>query len=889
MKTIFEKIIVITLLTFSPILSQKYNFHYYNKSDGLINTNITSISQDEAGFIWIGSKNGLNKYDGYKFLEVNGPSNSLSTEITDITCNSEGIWIGTATRGLFLISKKQTVNYLNEKIKFLPNEIKRLKKINNKEILIITGKDDIYIARNDSQIVPILNDVKLPQTKFNDITTIENGFALATDDGLLFIQYNRIRYKFDSYSKTKLRPKVIAKDHNNNIYFANENGSIYKIENYELKEVQFVSENKQLEHLSLLYSKDNALYLGSDEGIIRIEGDKKTFINFDNGLPHQVVTFLFEDRENNLWIGTLNGLAKLNSIAIINFPSLIPPKNNFIQKIHSDHNDVFIFTNDGIAIFNKKDLSYKSVRYNFSGENKINDVIELSNNIKLLATLNGLKELRGEKILDSKLNKLLPTSKILSLAKDYDDKLYIGTDSGLCVFQNDKLIDYLSIDDVLPGNQINALLVTLSNDLFIGTDAGLVKISNDSKLVLRTTNGLSDNYITSLYEDPNGKIWIGTKNGISSFKNGRFSNYIPKLGGTIVKEINDVVAFDKNKIWAATSKGIYGIENEINFSTLTAQDGILSDNITTLLYDHDSNILFIGTDSGLSIVQLKYFKKKNFIYQIYFLSFQTEKRTYPLENINVSKNEDSIKIYISLFSFHDEKKIVYRYRIKELDDNWNYLTKSNVITFNKLPSGSYTLIVDASLDGIHWLKQEAQLKFRIQASFLRKLNFYILLGTGVTLIILILIIIRPRKKSNKIIEEDVKIEEEKSEKIESSFQEKEIEVDDLIKKLEQKIIVFKDIISEKDWEIEQLKLQLKDLEERINTLEKQLSTEDEEFVDKSRIDIIIKDSHQADEIKKYIDALEKTNWNIRQAAKLLNLPHSTFHYRLKKLNLLKNK
>lgn len=85
MKTIFEKIILITLLTFSPILSQKYNFQYYSKSDGLINTNITSISKDEASFIWIGSKNGLNKYDGYKFLEVNGPGNSLSTEITDIT------------------------------------------------------------------------------------------------------------------------------------------------------------------------------------------------------------------------------------------------------------------------------------------------------------------------------------------------------------------------------------------------------------------------------------------------------------------------------------------------------------------------------------------------------------------------------------------------------------------------------------------------------------------------------------------------------------------------------------------------------------------------------------------------------------------------------------
>jgi transcriptional regulator of acetoin/glycerol metabolism len=61
------------------------------------------------------------------------------------------------------------------------------------------------------------------------------------------------------------------------------------------------------------------------------------------------------------------------------------------------------------------------------------------------------------------------------------------------------------------------------------------------------------------------------------------------------------------------------------------------------------------------------------------------------------------------------------------------------------------------------------------------------------------------------------------------------------------------------------------------------------FVEKSRIEIIVKNSAEAEEIKKYIEALEKTNWSIRAAAKLLNIPHSTFHYRLKKLNLLKNK
>lgn len=154
---------------------------------------------------------------------------------------------------------------------------------------------------------------------------------------------------------------------------------------------------------------------------------------------------------------------------------------------------------------------YTNFPQNFSNLGNVNDVIDLDNNSKLIATNNGLYLWQGNRLIKSPLNSKIGSRRVLSLAKSSENKIYVGTDTGLFVFQNNNLIDYLSIDNQLPSNEINAILVTKSDDVWIGTDNGLVKYFEDNVLVLRTSNGLPHNYITSLSEDNEGRIWIGTK------------------------------------------------------------------------------------------------------------------------------------------------------------------------------------------------------------------------------------------------------------------------------------------------------------------------------------------------------------------------------------------
>lgn len=896
-----KKLLFLLFILQGNLISQVYNFHYYNTSNGLTNTSITCISQDEQGYIWIGTTSNVFRYDGYKFEDVSLWDSELKTEIVGIAELNNQIWVATATKGVFIIKSNKQITNLSNRFSYISKKIKKLRKETN-GLLFISQNNEFYLARSDSQVSKILTDALLPQTNFNDIISIDNGYAIASDEGLIIFQYNRVKYKFNQSKSGKLiQAKAVTLDKNRNIIFLTSTGSVYKIENYNLNEIY--NSNKNYTRYSILVDQTNSVWAGFDDGILRIENRQENFIGFANGLPHQVVTSIFEDREGNIWIGTLNGVAKLNSLAIKNYPSLFPKVTSSIYKIFRSGKEIYVFTDEGVSVFNLTNGTINNYPFNFSNRNNVNDVIDFTNNSKLIATNNGLYVWQGDRLFPSNLNSQIMSKTILSLAIDSYNKVYVGTDSGLFVIKDNKLVDYLSVDDVLPSNQINAILITKSEEVWIGTDNGLVKYIDDNVLVLRTGNGLINNYVTSLSEDSEGRIWIGTKKGLSSFKNGRFNNFVLKSNGYIVDEINDVLPLKQNEIWIATPRGIFIIKNGVEYSSLTSKDGLLSDFITDLEYDSQSGIVFVGTNSGLTTIELKYLRENKFSYKIFFTGFSTNKKSYDLNQIKISEDEEEIRVNVSIFSFFDEKKIIYRYRIKEIEDNWNYLTGSNEIIYKNLSSGKYTLIVQASVDGINWLKNSAELKFEVQSGLIKNFLFYGSIVIGLLFVYALFVFVKNSIRTKKY---KVKVDELPAEfhQIDSSAEDSSAiqhpkvyssdEIEEIKKRFEDKIESLKNIVLEKDKIIETLKNENIKLKEKIEEFEnsihsKQDFAEEEEFIEKSRIEIIVKNSNEAEEIKRYIEALEKTNWSIRAAAKLLNIPHSTFHYRLKKLNLLKNK
>jgi ligand-binding sensor domain-containing protein len=853
----------------------------------LVHNSIKTISQDKNGYLWFGTLTGISKYDGYKFDNISGYDPYFSSEIMGIVHSKSGdIWITARNRGLIKISHTNEIKRFNSSNSIIPDKIKIVRLSKSQDVLVLSEDNRFFIVYSDSQIVPILNNVRLPDVNYTDMLEIDNGYALASEQGLYLIRYNRVQYKFTSAEGLKSN-KVgrVIYDNNSDITFATDHGSIYKIINNSLTEIYSNQSQSSSYFTSLVSAYDGSIWMGNEFGVVRLEKDRKDYIGFQNGLPHNVVTSMFEDREGNIWIGTLNGVVKLNSLAYNNYPSLFPNTSSAVQKILKNEKDMWIFTNEGVSIFNLQNKSWRNYPAKFTAANRVNDAVSINSSQQLLATDDGVKEFQAGRISESPINRWLPSRTIKSLAKDFDGKVYVGTDSGLFVFKDNQIIDRYTIENEMPNNVINKIHVTMKNEILIGTESGFVKLYMDNIQILKSNNGLIGNFVTSITDDNNDRFWIGTKKGVSSLKNGRFTNYSPEFGSIETEAIEDVL-LDKNEtVWTATLKGLYLILPRNQFDVITSREGLLSDAVIDLEYDETNDIIFVGTNAGLTLIEQKYLKKKPFTHHITFTSFETNAKVYPLNEIVIPESENEISIGVSLFSFVDEKRIVFRYKLG--DENWNYLTRANKITFKDLVPGDYRLIVQASLDGFNWIDQTAELNFIITSQIYRKWYFYLIALTLLAALFLLFYYL----KDNKIEPAKRKIKTIAESTVHEIFpavetREGSISLSEAQKKFEEKTEKYRQILSEKEAEISRLRYELKAAREK-SLIRSNDGTEKSDQPE--RINVVVKDPRDAEEVKEYIAALDKTDWNIRKAARLLNLPHSTFHYRLKKLNLLKNK
>ncbi|MCX8009820.1 MAG: hypothetical protein N3A61_01580, partial [Ignavibacteria bacterium] len=793
--------------------SQQYHFHYYNVSSGLIHPAIREIKQDKNGYMWFGTQIGVSRYDGYNFENISDPNSTTETAGMVLT-NDGNFWIASRTKGISILKKDRELKTFNSTNSIIPDKVKRITRAKQKGLIVLSESNNFYHVESDSQFHSVLGDVKLPEAIFNDILEIDNGYALASNVGLLIVRYGRVQYHFTTKEGLKSNNVAhITYDTSLNLMFANYDGSIYKVINNEIKPFFIPASLNSNSQISLLSASDGSIWLGTDNGLIRIEGDRKEYIGLNNGLPHNSITALFEDREQNIWIGTQNGAVKLSSFAFKSFSSFFSGISLSVQKIINEGKDLWVFSPQGITILDKEAKTWKNVRADFSGKNRVNDILSISSSLKYLATDNGLKEFRNGSIFESVLNRDLPTKAVKSINKDYNNNYYVGTDSGLFVFKNNELVNEYTIENEFPNNVVTSIHITQQNEVLVGTESGFVKLGEGTLLVLKTGNGLVGNHVTTITDDGKGRVWIGTKQGVSSLKNGRFTNYSPKSTFVETEAVEDVVLDDSNVVWCATSKGLYLIKPRNEFAYINSKDGLLSDLVTSLAYDNQKDILYVGTNSGLTQIELKYLKTISFRPQITFIQFSTNLKSHSLNELVLSDLENEINIIVSLLSFIDEKRIVFRYRLIGIDEVWNYLINSNKIKLKDLAPGSYTLEVQASLDGLNWLPQIATLNFTIKSQLFSKWYFYaviiLLLLAALFLTRFLYKNRRLRFRWRKVSTSQEVVESEKNAESQKPDIEKIVKYEHdkafFEEKLKEKSELFKSLLMEKEDEIKKLK------------------------------------------------------------------------------------
>ena len=581
------KIILSLLFCFSSLRSQneEYIFKQLTDADGLSQSTIFTTIQDRDGYLWLGTVDGLNRYDGYEFrIFENDPSDSTTISdnfISTIFEDSDGLlWIGTIN------------GYLNRYDK--RTEIFKRFYINNYFSKITTPENNFYdypLAFSRDQI--------------NTITSITED-----KDGYLWIgTWGNGIIKFDRKNKTGVhiyndpdnpnslssnRVLDILADKEGNIWVATFGTGIDKLNKN--------NSNQDSSELSFLH------YTSEDHSKSSLSDNK--------------VISLFEDKAKNLWIGTFyGGLDKLDSVN----KDFSPDKAQFETYVHNPNNSNSLSNNTVMSIVQDFD-GYLWIGTFGGGLDRFD--------INSETFVNFSKK--------SSSNSLFPDLEILSLFIDRSGILWVGSHLGEGVTKVQKNISNFEIVNSLSTGKLKlnddvvwSLFKDQEDNLWVGTYRGGINILNFKSKQIKIlkkipgANSISDDHIRSIAEDKFGNIWVGTYSGglnridHTTGKVDIFENDPNNINSLSANQVLDIFVESENKIWVATFGG--GLD-QLSFDKNSSgkpsfkifehnpsdQGSISDDRAYTILKDSRGNF-WVGTYGG----GLNKFDEKTFKFESY--------------------------------------------------------------------------------------------------------------------------------------------------------------------------------------------------------------------------------------------------------------------------------
>ena len=628
-KYIYIIIVALSVASFSSqAQTGTINFTTLSTRDGLLSNSVNVIIKDRYGLMWLGTDDGLNKFDGtnftvYRYLP--GDTTSLRTnEVLALHEDASGnLWVGTSGGGLSLYDRKKDL--------FIHYPIKS-------GTATLTGSDvirgicsdyhgKIWIAQFGGlyMLDPITQSISKQQlrdetgrpvnTTLNSIYEDRNHrLWIATDNGLFL--YNIRSNTFRLYANSKTTPSGLPEGR-----------------------IRAVTEDKW-----------GNIWVGASAGLSRLKPDESAFIPYSylNGVE---INCISGDNNGLLWIGSTNGLYQY-SIQSDTYTIFTPENHNhqslsskWVRCMYIDQQGIYWFgTYQGGVCKYDKNLNLFNLTLSSSfQENRLNMAVitamtELKNGRILIGTDgNGLYEFDRQK------NRVLPFTfplkkveanslNILSLLSTRSNKLYIGTYAQGLIIKDQQTIRYTQlikgqgVND-LPGNNIYCLFEDSKGNIWAGTNGdGIIVMNNDriiarySPLPMRNDAALLpiNGYIRAIEEDANGNIWIGTHGGgiavyqPTSNKWTIYNQENSRLPGNIIQSL---YCDSKGKMWIGTFSGLATFEPDKHlFTTFSEKDGLQNTMVYQILEDRSGKIWF-STNTGISRFDINTKSFRNFTQQ----------------------------------------------------------------------------------------------------------------------------------------------------------------------------------------------------------------------------------------------------------------------------------
>lgn len=634
---------------------QSLRFKHFTVENGLSSPTALTITQDKKGFLWVGTHDGLNRYDGnemkvYRHFYKDNPA-AASLKILSLTVDEKNqLWIGTSN-GLYLYNEQKDTfavffHSRDNKKSICSNMIHRVVKDDQGGIWLCTkGGLCKVIAKDQSySFIRIKLDVDKPG-KANEVVAIAdvgNGTMLAgTQDGAVVFS------RPDDAGKVKqcrrilkgIRVISIEKDQRQNFWLGTDGDGVIKMDPHfkELKHYRQGNKNDGILGDVVWRIRTDRLghvWIGTSKGLNVFFPDSEKMESYvfnpkdEHSLNSNFILDIFEGRQGTIWLATFFG--GLDYVDAVTTPFKVYKSDegrrsissNIVSAIVEDqYHNLWIGTDgEGVNYYDRHKQFFKKYKNHspYTGLLKRNRVMSL-----LLDKAGHLWVglfAEGAIVFDSaghKWKKFGPDGEnrlnsvnVTCFMQDYENRIWIGTEYGIHIYDDKK--GNKTFEDIYPGKklsdyQISCLFEDSKRNIWIGTRHGLslLQYANNSFASFyqkESADQLPSDYINCIAEDAKGIMWIGTYAGLCSYDpvQKKFRTYTIKDGLSGNKVVG-IVADEQDNLWLSTDNGITRLDKtRKNFNTFNAYDGLPGNVFYNRSCFKDSRgHIFFGSYSGL--------------------------------------------------------------------------------------------------------------------------------------------------------------------------------------------------------------------------------------------------------------------------------------------------
>lgn len=749
MRLRFLFLLIVLWLKLGTAAAQPNYFRHYQVEDGLTYNSVLCSLQDRNGFMWFGTRDGLNRFDGYLFKQYkhkqpNRYSLGNNYVYTLAQADKDNIWVGTKG-GLYRF------NLPTEQFTLEPHTANRVIEgivVDRQQNVWCITSGKLFCITNNHQY----KSFELPNAQ--PLTAIALGAAnelwLANELGFIirFTPQNGAFRYYNVFNKTPAitarRIEKIWKGDAGQLFVGTSNHGVklLDVDTDTYKDIlSFDEDHTEILARAFCPGSGHDIWIGTESGIYiynsvtgAVRNLRKNFYDHYS-LSDNAIYTICRDNEGGMWIGTYFGGVNYFSASSAQFEKFFPKdipgslQGNLVREFCQDARGyLWIGTED--AGLNRFDMGSNTfVHVGFTGKpgsiayNNIHGLLSVGNELWVgtyqhgldVLDVNTLKVIRhyggGSDLHD------LKTNFVNVLFKTRSGEIYLGTQVGLYRY-NQMGNNFTHIDET-GFSYISSIIEDHSGKLWLGTFGNGVYMRTGQQQAWThfedqgdAHGTLTSNVVTDIFEDSSNRIWFCTENGgLCLFNTTQltFSKY--QLPG----DFNDKYLFsmledDQRRLWVTSSGGLICLDPKSGYTKrFTKADGLLNDqfNYRSVFKDAQGRLYF-GSSKGFIRHRTQLAVNTSRQIPVYITGLQVEAKNGSKQSaqvhlpftdqVTLGPGKTTFSIDFAALSYASPGTTSYIYKLEGLDKNWITLPANRRVYYTQVPAGDYVFKVRASVN-----------------------------------------------------------------------------------------------------------------------------------------------------------------------------------------------